>query len=238
MSVTLTARELGDPTRGKRQALLWCVAAGVGSGGALKALRWIWGRLAIGVDAPAGVPNAWWIVDQRATGFAIRELIVLALFAGALRLCGLRLSNLGYRNRGTWAAWLVAGVALLLGLVSHPFVRSGPYPVTWYTLYAGLAIGIPVALLEESVFRGFAVSTLQTAGFGRAAQILFTGVLFGLVHISYTGMDWTVPVFTGVLGCLWSWVFIRGGNSLWPTLVAHAINDAVLMPYFYVHGVY
>jgi len=238
MSVATARAELNGPTQAKRSSVIACFAAGVGCVALLRVLRWISDQLALSLARPGSIPEAWWLVDRRATTFAIRELVAFALFALFLRRRGLRLVDLGFRTAGTRTAWAVALAVLVLGLASHPFVRSGPYAPTFYSLYAALAIGIPVALLEESVFRGFAITTLQAAGFGAPAQILLSGFLFGLVHVAYVATDWTVPLFTGVLGCIWSWIYIKGGNSLWPTLVAHAINDAVIMPYFYVHGVY
>jgi hypothetical protein len=238
MSVPMTRAEWIDPTQAKRSGVIACFAVGVGCVALLRALRWISDQFALSLVRPSGIPEAWWLVDRRATSFAIRELIALALFALFLRWRGLRLADLGFRTAGTKTAWIASLVVLALGLASHPFVRAGPYEPTVYSLYAALAIGIPVALLEESIYRGFAIKTLQAAGFGVPAQILLSGLLFGLAHVAYIATDWTVPVFTGVLGCVWSWIFVSGRHSLWPTLVAHAINDAVVMPYFYLHGVY
>jgi hypothetical protein len=201
-------------------------------------LRWLCDRFPLHLSAPAGVPDAWWAVDQRATAFAARELAVLAIFALFIRLRGLRLVDLGFRESGTRGTWLAAFALLAVGLLGHPFVRTGPYPFEVYALYAGVAIGVPVAILEECVYRGFAVRTLQDGGFGLPAQVIVSGFAFGIAHIGYIGTDWTVPVFTGVLGCLWSWIYAKAGNSLWPTLVTHAINDAVIMPYFYFKGTY
>jgi membrane protease YdiL (CAAX protease family) len=238
MFLTTAQAEMTEPARRKRSSAIACFGVGVGCIGLLRVLRVIQDQISLALTRPDAIPEMWWIADRRATTAAVRELIALALFAGFLRWRGLRLADLGFRKAGTRTAWVAAFIVLALGLASHPFVRSGPYPLTFYSLYAALAIGIPVALFEESVFRGFAITTLQAGGFGVPAQILLSGFLFGLVHVAYIGPDWTVSFFTGVLGCIWAWIYIKSGNSLWPTLVAHAINDAVVMPYFYVHGVY
>jgi hypothetical protein len=239
MAVVLAEKkEIPVSRRNGGAALTWCAATGIGFLVVSKLLRALWSYSDFGINRPPAIPPAWWLIDQRATGIAIRELTLLALFAVFVRFRGLRLVDLGFRRPGTATAWLFALAVLVLGLASHPFVRTGPYELTGYTVYAALAIGIPVAFFEECVYRGFAVTTLQSAGLRAPVQVAFSGFIFGVVHISYIGADWTVPLFTGVLGCVWSWIYIKGGNSLWPTLVAHAINDAVLMPYFYLHGVY
>lgn len=238
MSATTARAESIDPAQAKHSGVIACFAVGVGCIAVLRAFRWISDQFTLSLSRPGGIPEAWWLIDRRATSFAIRELVALGLFALFLRWRGLRLVDLGFRTAGTKTAWIASLVVLALGLASHPFVRSGPYEPALYSLYAALAIGVPVALLEESVYRGFVVRTLQAAGFGVPVQVVLSGLLFGLVHVAYVAADWTVPVFTGVLGCIWSWIFIKGRNSLWPTLVAHAINDAVVMPYFYLHGVY
>jgi membrane protease YdiL (CAAX protease family) len=197
------------------------------------------GVVALPVDRPESIPVDWWSVDLRVTNLAAREFVEVGLLAVLLRFRGVRFLDLGFKKPGTKMAWVVALLVLALGLLSHPFVRNGgPYPLAGYTIFAALMMGIPVALIEESIYRGFAITTLQASGFGMPVQILVPGIIFGLVHVSYVSTDWTVPVFTGILGCVWSWIYIVGRNSIWPTLVAHMINDAVIMPYFYLHHVY
>ncbi|HEX5125013.1 MAG TPA: CPBP family intramembrane glutamic endopeptidase [Rhodanobacteraceae bacterium] len=224
---------------GRTTAVLWCVAVGIGAPIVARAIRILVENVTgAGPAGPASIPAEWWTIDVRATSFAIRELGLLALFALFLRARGLRWLDLGFRRPGTALAWGVAFVVLALGLASHPFGRAGAYPVAPYTLYAGAAIGIPVALFEESIYRGFVITTLRAGGFGVVGQVALAGVLFGCAHMFYLGSDWTVPLFTGVLGCIWAWIYVAGRDALWPTLITHAINDAVIMPYFYLHGVY
>lgn len=238
MSATASILDPAKPKHNRITSLIYCACVGLGCLFVAKALHSLMPSVPPGIERPESISEAWWAVDLRATNFAMREMLLLGLFAAFLRLRGLRLLDLGFKKPGTKSAWLLALAVLALGLLSHPFVRNGPYPLAGYTLYAGLLVGIPVALLEESVYRGFAIMTLQEGGLGVPAQILFPGFIFGLAHMSYVGSDWTVPVFTGLLGCIWSWIYVIGRNSLWPTLIAHSINDAIIMPYFYLHGVY
>lgn len=136
----------------KTAGLLWCAGVGLGSVLLLKATSWLAHLLPLdNIQRFAFVPENWWLVDERLTYTAIYELLALGVFAMFLRWRGTTLSALGFRRFGTRRAWVAAAVILVLGLLSHPFVRNGsPYPLTLYTLYAAAMIGVPVALFEEA----------------------------------------------------------------------------------------
>ena len=45
-------------------------------------------------------------------------------------------------------------------------------------------------------------------------------------------------VGTTVVGIAFGWVYVVSGRSLWPVIVGHAINDGVMLPYFFVNSVF
>jgi membrane protease YdiL (CAAX protease family) len=94
----------------------------------------------------------------------------------------------------------------------------------------GLAqMSLPVALFavavlpgigEELFFRGF-IQTRLTARWGSRLGIVVTALLFGLMHGD--------PVHSSVtffMGLSLGWIYERTG-SLWPSIAAHAVNNAV-----------
>jgi CAAX protease family protein len=86
-------------------------------------------------------------------------------------------------------------------------------------LIVGLA---PIA--EESFFRGFFFAGLRSRWSFLPAGIL-TGLIFGLVHAP-TGITTVVPL--ALLGFALCWLYDRTG-SLWPCVIAHAINNGLAL---------
>jgi membrane protease YdiL (CAAX protease family) len=221
-------------TRKDFRQLLWCVGVGVAVLPLLSLLGKLLNLVPFDMPRPDFIPADWWTVDKAATRTAVLDFTALGLFVIFLRARGQRLLDLGFKTLGAWQGWLTISVVLALCLLPRPFVRSGPYPIATYTFYAAAMIAVPAAFLEEAVYRGFAMRTLAAGGYGKWAQIFISGATFGLAHISYISSDWTVVVGTLVIGSVWSWAVIKSRGSLWPVIVAHIVNDAVIMPYFFL----
>lgn len=186
------------------------------------------------VPAPSSAPALWWRVDKSLTLGGIADLVAAIVPVWIYcRWRGRRLS--GYRYGGTALAWIaVLGAQVVLSWwdLRHGGASRGPWnPNPWH-LYASAFIGPAAAVAEETFFRGFVMDELAAGGFGPVPQVAVSMLLFGLAHLSYvsTPGGWTIPVFTGLLGGFWSLVYLIGRRSLWPATVAHAINDAVLIP--------
>jgi membrane protease YdiL (CAAX protease family) len=82
---------------------------------------------------------------------------------------------------------------------------------------------VVVALLEEFLFRGYALYTLaEGIGFWPAA-VLLAGV-FGWVHKHNSGEDWVGVAGVVLVGLFWSFTLKRTG-SLWFALGMHASFD-------------
>ena len=190
------------------------------------------------VPAPQGAPLLWWRVDKNVALIGLSDLVaaVLPVFI-YLRLRGRRLADLGYNRPGTWLAWtlaLAAQAGLIYSDTHMGAVGRAPGFLGYYALLASVIVGPLAAFSEETFFRGFLMDTLQRGGFGTALQIVISALFFGVAHLGYVASfnftDLSIPIFTGVLGAFWSFIYVLGKRSLWPTIVAHIINDAVLIP--------
>lgn len=195
--------------------------------------------------APAGAPALWWRVVLSVA--LVGSADVIAAVVPVFLYCLVRrrsFADLGFSRRGTVLAWILvlAGQAGLIWFDTHlGAVGRAPGALGTYALLASAIVGPCAALAEETFFRGFLMEELRRGSFGVTLQCLISGLFFGLAHLSYLSgpAGWTIPVFTGVLGIFWSFVYVIGKRSLWPTMVAHAINDAVLIPsVFYLIGMH
>lgn len=191
-----------------------------------------------GLAAPDGAPLLWWRVDKNIAlvGFADVVAGVVPVFV-YLHLSGRRLVDLGFNRPGTALAWILvlAGQAGLIYFDTHlGAVGRAPGALGPYALLASAIVGPCAAFAEETFFRGFLMDTLERGGFGVAAQIAISALFFGAAHLGYVAhlslTELTIPIFTGVLGAFWSFIYLLGKRSLWPTVIAHIINDAVLIP--------
>ena len=191
-----------------------------------------------GFAAPEGAPVLWWRVDKNIALVGLADVIaaIVPVFV-YLRLSGRRLADLGFNRAGTTRAWilvLVAQGALIYFDTHGGAVGRAPGALGPYALLASVMVGPCAAFAEETFFRGFVMDTLERGGFGVVAQIAISALLFGAAHFGYVAhfslTELSIPVFTGLLGAFWSFIYVLGKRSLWPTIVAHIINDAVLIP--------
>ena len=91
-----------------------------------------------------------------------------------------------------------------------------------------LLSGVLAPLLEETVFRGFLLTSL-TKFMPTWAAIPSSALLFGAAHLSPRDF----PVLFS-LGCLLGIVYVRSRNLLTPMLVHGVWNSAVLTLLFYL----
>ena len=96
------------------------------------------------------------------------------------------------------------------------FVQATPF-------LAAMVFGVLPAFCEELFFRGFVLSGFVSAFRGRgdvARAVVLTSVLFAVFHIFPE--KW-LPTF--LVGLLLGFLAVRTG-SIWPGIVAHAVNNA------------
>jgi membrane protease YdiL (CAAX protease family) len=152
-------------------------------------------------------------------------------FPGSWRALGFRRVSLRWWLGGAGAGVVAAALAWLVSLaVEHWGLQVPPHPVETLVTEASeprdlvlvlLAVTVPVAVGEETFFRGYAYRLLR-ARFGVVAGIGGTAVLFALVH----GVDpgaW-LPILP--VGIVFAVVVERSG-SLAPAIVGHAVVNAL-----------
>jgi membrane protease YdiL (CAAX protease family) len=84
-----------------------------------------------------------------------------------------------------------------------------------------VAVTVPVAIGEETFFRGYAYRLLR-ARFGVAAGIATSALLFALVHGLEPGA-WLPVLPIGVVLAL----LVERSGSLWPAVTAHGVVNAL-----------
>jgi membrane protease YdiL (CAAX protease family) len=239
----MIANELSSDTSrlSRRKAIAVCVGMFFLYAAILVALLFVLQRFALpyikAIPTPRNAPVLWWRVDENAALVGLSDLIA-ALVPVALycRLQKRSFVDLGFNRGGTFVAWLLvaAGEACLVysNIHSGP-IRHVPGVLGPYALIAAAIAAPCAAFAEEIFFRGFLMEIMRRGGLGVVWQILISGLLFGLAHVGYAGLDWTAMVYTAVLGMFWSLVYLLAKRSLWPTIIAHIINDAIVIPSVY-----
>jgi membrane protease YdiL (CAAX protease family) len=215
-------------TDGHSQSFAWIEAA---------AAVWLYYLLAVVCIAfpPFVVPALGFNLNMR-QGTAVTlgctlvaEGFALAALAAWLRRRGLTFGNIGWRRPTT--KWVLAGaVVLAVAYVAFtyllPEVREVAFEVTAFRFW-GAGVAVFAAVVEEMVFRGFVLTELERSGASWRAQILASGLAFGLIHV---GFGWWGMVITFLLGLGLGILFIVGGRSLAPPILSHASINAAIEP--------
>jgi membrane protease YdiL (CAAX protease family) len=131
---------------------------------------------------------------------------------------------------------IVAGLAvgaLAVGIPCAVLLAAG-----WLTIAPGvggstagltvrlLAFLLPASLAEEVMVRGYLLTALAD-GFGRAAAVIVTSILFGVLHFANPGATpWSLLVVT--LAGIWLGVVRLTTNSLYAAWAAHLAWNFVL----------
>jgi membrane protease YdiL (CAAX protease family) len=122
-------------------------------------------------------------------GAMIGELAAFGALAGLLRRRGQSLRTLGLGKRTNWRglvlALLVAGVYCAITAL-NPAVGSHLtqfIPLKLLAVVAALVAG----LVEETIFRGYVMTTLAASRRGPVAQVVVSGVCFAIAHFYAAG---------------------------------------------------
>jgi membrane protease YdiL (CAAX protease family) len=108
--------------------------------------------------------------------------------------------------------------------------------VVRFTLLKALAVvaALVAGLVEETVFRGYLMTSLEAMGRGRVMQVLISGAVFALAHF-YGSVNLATLLaivgFTFVLGVALAVTYLVGNRSLTPVIVSHALIDLVIEPW-------
>src|SRR5712692_2106763 len=151
------------------------------------------------------------------------------------------LRNLGFLSgpRGTPAAWclglLIAALYSAYAVRHIPLVREHWHALSLLKLL-GLLVAVAAAPVEEAFFRRLLMGALMRADWSIAAQVLTSGLVFGVAHASWALITGRVEVglgamvATGTLGTALAFVYVLGNRSLAPVIVAHFIVTATIQP--------
>lgn len=98
------------------------------------------------------------------------------------------------------------------------------FDLTVGTALAALALSLTAGVAEEVVFRAYAITRMEEAGYGRAAIWAPWGV-FVAEHL-YQGP--LALLYIGAVGGVFVWLY-RWKRSIWPVMAAHALYDAAVL---------
>jgi membrane protease YdiL (CAAX protease family) len=195
-----------------------------------RAIRW-W-QLAIFVAIlPALLVPAVWLVGERGMLAMLAIFFVAGLIALALAMAPLgrqALPALGFRPAGFWPILLGTVGALIISVTVTQFgiepqgmkeaIKIAGEPAQFAASLVVMAVLAP--LVEEAVFRGLLYGWLA----GRWVTIIawiVSSILFAAAHVELAHAILVFP-----LGLWFGWLR-RRTDSLWPSLVAHMVNNGV-----------
>ena len=155
-------------------------------------------------------------------GFGMRRPASPAFF-GIAAIVGLLLPPLG----GMITQWLAHGQPVTqnvaqMGQNATPVMRA---------VFALMVVSIG-PLVEELLFRGVLLSALLRR-FPVAWSVAGCVVLFGLVHLPGLHFRWFALPDLMLLALALCWLRLKSG-SLWPSVVAHGVNNTVAMVALFV----
>jgi uncharacterized protein len=180
---------------------------------------------------PALLAPAVWLVGDSGmlpmlAIFFTSSLVALALATAPLGRQAL--PALGFRPAGYWPVLLGSVAALVVSVTVTQFgidpqgvreaIKIAREPAQFAASFAIMAILAP--LVEEVVFRGLLYGWIA-GRWGTIAAWLVSSILFAAAHVEPAHAILVLP-----LGLLFGWLR-RRTDSLWPSLVAHAVNNGV-----------
>ena len=137
---------------------------------------------------------------------------------------------------GTVAAWVLAAAVAAVyvwGAASISVVRQHMFKANRLKLLT-IAAAVVAGILEEVVFRKWVMDFLQSRGYAPAVQVLASGLSFGLAHFVWgfkrVSAGINAALSTGALGLGLGIVYLVGGRSLAPCVVAHFVITALIEP--------
>ncbi len=169
-------------------------------------------------------------------GTTAGELAAFGVLVWLLHRRGSRLRDLGWGQPTRW--WtLVLGVSIALVYSAVTALNPGIAPhlleFSWLKLLA-IAAAVVAGLVEETIFRGYVMTTLGRMGYGLVVQVLLSGLFFALVHFYAFAAPLSILVvqgFTFLLGVALAITYVIGKRSLTPVIISHALIDAIIEPW-------
>ena len=175
-------------------------------------------------------------------------VMFLIPFTVAAKLGGYRIDTLVCFNktkRGTFLPFVLFGVGFCaFANVATAYVsaffretvgeqysvpnRQNPEGVFGFAI-SFIATAIVPALVEEFACRGIILGLLRKHGEGFA--IITSSIVFGVMHGNFE----QIP-FATFAGLIFGYIYVKT-NSIWPSILVHAINNAVSVTFSYMNGI-
>lgn len=169
-------------------------------------------------------------------GSALGELVAFGLLAWLLRRRGSRLRDLGWGQPTRWGAIaLGVGIAIVYSGYTALNPRISPHLLefSWLKLLA-LVAAVVAGVVEETIFRGYVMTTLGRMRYGLAVQVLLSGLFFALAHVYAFAAPLSLLAVQGVtflLGVALAMTYVIGKRSLTPVIISHALIDITIEPW-------
>ncbi|HEU5377794.1 MAG TPA: CPBP family intramembrane glutamic endopeptidase [Ktedonobacteraceae bacterium] len=169
-------------------------------------------------------------------GATLGELAALAVLLQLLHRRNISAQTLGLGKPTNWRGVVLGLVVAFLYIdftALNPKVGSHLFQLT---LLKGLAMAaaLVAGLVEETIFRGYLMTSLEALGRGRVAQTLVSGAVFAVAHfygfISPVALIITFGA-TFILGLGLAVTYMVGKRSLTPVIVSHVMIDLVIEPW-------
>jgi uncharacterized protein len=173
------------------------------------------------------------------TGTIIGELAAFGLLAWQLHRRGQTLGDIGWGRPTRW--WAIAlGIGVAIVYSGYTALNPGVgHHLLDFSLFKLLAIvtAIVAGVVEETIFRGYVITTLGRMGYGLVVQVLLSGLFFALFHLYVFINLFTILMVQGLaflLGVALAITYIVGKRSLTPVIISHALIDMVIEPWLFV----
>lgn len=156
--------------------------------------------------------------------------------------------NLGFASgeRAPWFAWaaalVFAATYVAFTFWALPSVARSQREVSVFKL-VGLIAAFASGVMEEVVFRRWLMDAALSAGLGDVGQVLLSGVVFGLAHLSWHAFnfDWRfslqATIATTAAGLALAAIYLLGGRNLGPCIAAHFLINAVIEPWLVLSAI-
>jgi|WetSurMetagenome_2_1015567.scaffolds.fasta_scaffold28690_2 uncharacterized protein len=180
------------------------------------------------------------------TTVMLGEIVVLALLVPYLRHRGTTLRQLGLCKWSPASGWiaaaLVAALFIWFNLALPLRNEQNLAEVSLFHVYNSLTAGVIAGVVEEVFFRGFFMTELAGAGFGKASQVTISALLYGLIHSAWgvtsgmftAQMLGSAVIGTAVFGACYAAVYLASRRSLMPVIFSHAAVDFVIEPWLFM----
>jgi membrane protease YdiL (CAAX protease family) len=170
-------------------------------------------------------------------GATVGELAALGVLTWWLRRRGGNLRGLGLGKATTWRG-MALGLVVALGYSGLTAALNPTVGLHLLQVSAlkGLAVvaALVAGLVEETIFRGYLMTSLDQMGRGRVTQVLVSGAAFAVAHFyGFVSPAALLATFgaTFVLGTALAITYLVGKRSLTPVMVSHSLVDLVIEPW-------